>query len=57
MVLDNFSPHKGEKVRQWAADNNVELAYTPFYASWLNRIEAQFSVRDLHVPLPRVVHP
>ena len=41
-VLDNFSAHKGEKVRQWAADNNVELAYTPFYASWLNRVEAQF---------------
>ena len=41
-VLDNFSPHTGEKVRQWAADHNVELAYTPFYASWLNRIEAQF---------------
>ena len=33
---------QGRKVRQWAADNNVELAYTPFYASWLNRIEAQF---------------
>ena len=42
LVLDNFSPHKGEKVREWAAANNVELAYTPFYASWLNRIEAQF---------------
>jgi transposase len=41
-VLDNFSPHKGEQVRAWAATNNVELAYTPFYASWLNRIEAQF---------------
>ena len=41
-VLDNFSPHMGEKVRTWAADNNVELAHTPFYASWLNRIEAQF---------------
>jgi transposase len=41
-VLDNFSAHKGETVRQWAADNNVELAFTPFYASWLNRIEAQF---------------
>lgn len=40
-VLDNFSPHKGT-VRQWAADNNVELAYTPHYASWLNRIEPQF---------------
>lgn len=22
--------------------NNVELAYTPTYSSWLNRIEAQF---------------
>ena len=32
-----------ETVREWAADNNVELAYTPFYASWLNRIEAQFT--------------
>jgi len=41
-VLDNFSPHKGDKVSSWAAENNVELAYTPFYASWLNRIEAQF---------------
>src|SRR3954453_23966339 len=41
-VLDNFSAHKGETVRQWAAEHNVELAYTPFYASWLTRIEAQF---------------
>lgn len=41
-MLDNFSPHKGEQVREWALQNNVELAYTPFYASWLNRIEAQF---------------
>ena len=41
-MLDNFSAHKGEKVRQWAAASNVELAFTPFYASWLNRIEAQF---------------
>jgi transposase len=41
-VLDNFSPHLGEKIRDWAQANNVELAYTPFYGSWLNRIEAQF---------------
>jgi transposase len=40
-VLDNFSAHKGS-VRAWAEANNVELAYTPHYASWLNRIEAQF---------------
>jgi transposase len=41
-VLDNFSPHKGAEVREWAAANNAELAYTPHYASWLNRIEPQF---------------
>jgi hypothetical protein len=31
LVLDNFSPHVGQQMRDWAADNNVELAYTPFY--------------------------
>jgi len=41
-VLDNFSPHKGVQVREWASANNVEFAYTPHYASWLNRIEPQF---------------
>ena len=29
-------------MREWAQANNVELAYTPHYASWLNRIEPQF---------------
>ena len=47
IVLDNFSPHlstnKDDRVGVWAAANNVELAYVPFYASWLNRIEAQFT--------------
>jgi transposase len=47
IVLDNFSPHLSTKtdprVGQWAAANNIELAYVPFYASWLNRIEAQFT--------------
>jgi transposase len=46
IVLDNFSPHlstkKDRRVGEWAATNNVELAYTPTYSSWLNRIEAQF---------------
>ena len=46
-MLDNFSPHpstkKDPRVGEWAAANNVELAYVPFYASWLNRIEAQFT--------------
>ena len=47
LVLDNFSPHLStrtdSRVGDWAAANNVELAYVPFYGSWLNRIEAQFT--------------
>lgn len=46
IVLDNFSPHlstkKDQRVGNWAKGNNVELAYVPTNASWLNRIEAQF---------------
>lgn len=47
IVLDNFSPHLStrtdDRVGRWAAANNVELAYVPFYGSWLNRIEPQFT--------------
>jgi transposase len=47
IICDNFSPHlttrKDKRVGQWAAANNVEIAYTPTNASWLNRIEAQFT--------------
>jgi transposase len=47
IVLDNFSPHlstkKDQRVGEWAETNNVELAYVPTNASWLNRIECQFT--------------
>jgi transposase len=47
IVCDNFSPHvstgRDDRVARWAAANNVEIAYTPFYGSWLNRIEPQFT--------------
>ncbi|MFJ9143814.1 IS630 family transposase [Streptomyces griseus] len=47
IVLDNFSPHlttkKDPRVGDWAAANNVEVAYTPTNSSWLNRVEAQFT--------------
>ena len=38
IVLDNFSPHLSTKaadtrVGDWAAANNEELAYVPFYGS------------------------
>jgi transposase len=46
IVLDNFSPHLSTntdtRVGDWAEANNVELAYVPTNASWMNRIEAQF---------------
>ena len=42
VILDNLSAHKGAKIRAWAAQNKVELCFTPTYASWANPIEAQF---------------
>lgn len=41
LAADGLSNNKDQRVGEWAAANNVELAYTPFYGSWLNRIEAQ----------------
>lgn len=51
IVLDNYSPHLSTRddprVGDWARAHNVELAYVPTNASWLNRIEAQFAaLRD-----------
>src|SRR3954454_7025971 len=47
IVCDNFSPHLStrtdSRVGTWATVNNAEIAYTPFYGSWLNRIEPQFT--------------
>jgi transposase len=47
IICDNFSPHlttrKDKRVGQWAAASNAEIAYTPANASWLNRIEPQFT--------------
>ena len=47
IVMDNFSPHlstrKDRRVGDWAAANNVELAYVPTNASYLNRIECHFT--------------
>lgn len=43
VILDNFSPHKKEEIRMYAAENNIELVFTPTNASWLNRIECEFT--------------
>jgi transposase len=43
IVLDNYSTHKMGKVLEYARENDIELVYTPTNASWLNRIECEFT--------------
>jgi transposase len=47
IVMDNYSPHlstkKDTRVGEWAEANNLELAYLPTNASFLNRIECHFT--------------
>lgn len=42
VIMDNLSANKTPAVRTWASRTNVELCFTPTYASWANPIEAQF---------------
>jgi transposase len=42
LVMDNLSTHKTPAIREWAGSANVELVFTPTYASFLNRIEGHF---------------
>ena len=41
-VADNLFDPKTPAIREWAATSNVELVFTPTYASFLNRIECHF---------------
>jgi transposase len=43
LVMDNYGPHKKVEVVTWAWANKVKLYFTPTNASWLNRIECQFT--------------
>jgi transposase len=43
IVMDNYSPHMKKEVWQWAKRNRVKFYCTPTEASWLNRIECQFT--------------
>jgi transposase len=42
LVMDNLSTHKTQAITEWAEEANVELVFTPTYASFLNRIECHF---------------
>jgi len=47
VILDNLSAHKGRKIRDWCARNDVELCFTPTYSSWANPVECHFGpLRD-----------
>jgi transposase len=43
IVLDNYGPHLKTEVVAWAASHKVRFYFTPTNASWLNRIECQFT--------------
>jgi transposase len=43
IVLDNYGPHKKAEVKAWARQNKVKFYYTATNASWMNRIESQFT--------------
>ena len=43
LILDNFSPHRKDRVQQFCRQNNIHLIWTPPNASWLNPIECQFT--------------
>jgi transposase len=43
IVLDNYKPHLKREVLDWSARHNVRFSCTPTNASWLNRIECQFT--------------
>jgi transposase len=42
LAMDNLSTHKTQAISEWAQSANVELVFTPTYASFLNRIECHF---------------
>jgi transposase len=43
IVLDNFKPPMKTEALAWARKHNVRLYFTPTNASWLNRIECEFT--------------
>ena len=49
VIWDNWNAHRSHKVIAWANRNQVGLAFTPNYASWLNPIECQFGELDTFV--------
>lgn len=43
IVLDNYKPHLTAEVLRWAKSHNIKFYWLPTNASWMNRIECQFT--------------
>jgi transposase len=43
VVMDNYKPHAKAEVVAWAKAHNMVFVFTTTNASWLNRIECQFT--------------
>jgi len=43
IVLDNITYHSRPEILAYARTNGIRFCWTPTYASWLNRIECQFT--------------
>ncbi len=45
VIMDNYSAHKHQKVKEWAEKRRrLTIHFTPTYASWLNQIEIWFGI-------------
>lgn len=43
VVLDNYGTHLNGEVQQWAKRHRIKFYFTATNASWMNRIESQFT--------------
>ena len=44
IIMDNLPVHKNKELLEFFDSNNIEIAWTPTYSSWINLIEAQFGI-------------
>jgi transposase len=47
LIMDNYAAHKHPKVKAWLAEHpRVHVHFTPTHASWMNLVEAWFSLAE-----------
>jgi transposase len=47
LIMDNYAAHKAPSVKAWLAANpRVHVHFTPTHASWMNMVEAWFSMAE-----------